>query len=133
MLTMRSRFLCVLKSGVIHMIAPHTLNKSHLSSPTYKKLYTPICSCLSGITPLTSRGDKPLTLTLEHQLDPTSTSGKRTTVTSFAGSRKILSKSSSPWSVLKLIPTPSFSLMVQFCSEEGIPRLKSLSEWLDTG
>ena len=51
------------------MIAPWALNKSRLSSSTYKKLYTPIRSCLSGITPLTSRGDKPLTFTLEHQLE----------------------------------------------------------------
>jgi hypothetical protein len=51
------------------MIAPWALNKSRLSSSTYKKFYTPIRSCLSGITPLTSRGDKPLTFTLEHQLE----------------------------------------------------------------
>jgi hypothetical protein len=51
------------------MITPWALNKSRLSSSTYKKLYTPIRSCLSGITPLTSRGDKPLTLTLERQLE----------------------------------------------------------------
>jgi hypothetical protein len=51
------------------MIAPWALNKSHLSSPAYKKFYAPIRSCLSGITPLTSRGDKPLTFTFEHQLE----------------------------------------------------------------
>jgi len=42
------------------MVAPWALNKSRLSSSTYKKFYTPIYSCLSGITPLTSRGDKPV-------------------------------------------------------------------------
>ena len=281
------------------MIAPWALKKSRLSSSTYQKFYTPIRSCLSGITPLTSRGDRPLTFTLEHQLemlvfyhlqgheseieflqameeddfarehiapkegikksafyeaisergllqlqeifhslyaqaknivpkkyaklaelvavdgslvDATlsmywaeyregsnkfkahvgfnvnqgipqklhltegkggerpfvgkivnpgqtaildrgyqdhsdfSISGMRTAVTSFAGSRNIQLKNSSPWSVLKWIQTRpprlsesdggqalSFSLMVQFCSEEGIPRLKSHSEWLDTG
>ena len=51
------------------MIAPWALKKSRLSSSTYKKFHTPIRSCLSGITPLTSRGDKPLTFTLEHQLE----------------------------------------------------------------
>lgn len=51
------------------MIAPWVRNKSRLSSSTYKKFYVPIRPCLSGITPLKSRGDRPLTLTFEHQLE----------------------------------------------------------------
>jgi len=51
------------------MIAPRVLNKLSLSSSAYKKFYIPLRSGLSGVTPLTSRGNRPLTLTFEHQLE----------------------------------------------------------------
>jgi hypothetical protein len=51
------------------MIAPWKLNKSRLTSLSHSRFFAPIHTCVPDITPLVSRGDRPLTLTFEHQLE----------------------------------------------------------------
>jgi hypothetical protein len=51
------------------MIAPWALNKSRLTSLSHSRFFALIHTCVPDITPLVSRGDRPLTLTFEHQLE----------------------------------------------------------------
>ncbi len=51
------------------MIAPWALHKPRLTSSSHARFFAPIRTCLSGIIPLASRGDRPLTFTFEHQLE----------------------------------------------------------------